>query len=174
MPNWSEMFAFSAPVFELVIRGTIMFLVLFTLLRVVGKREAGVHSLTDLLVVVLVAQAAAHGMSTESRSIADSTVLIATILLWSVALDAIAYRWRPLGRLLKPAPSALVMDGVINQRALRREFMSRDELMAELRLHGVTDPSTVKRAYLEANGMISIVKTDPGELEEPPKPAVPG
>src|SRR3712207_9413663 len=86
----------SAPVAEILIRGTVMFLALFAMMRVTGKREAGAHSLTDLLVVVLVAEAAAHGMAGDSRAIPDSVLLVATILFWSVALDALAYRWAPL------------------------------------------------------------------------------
>ena len=53
--------------------------------------------------VVLVAEAAAHGMAGDARGIADSVLLIATILGWSIALDAIAYRWPSLAPVIKPA-----------------------------------------------------------------------
>jgi uncharacterized membrane protein YcaP (DUF421 family) len=174
MPDWGEMFTLTAPITEIWVRGTVMFLALFAMMRVTGKREAGALSLTDLLVVVLVAEAAAHGMGGESRGIADSIVLIATILLWSVALDALAYRWAPLARLLKSRPSLLIADGQVNQRALRREFMRHDELMVQLRLHGITDVGTVARAYLEPNGMISVIRKDGAEVQDPPKPPVAG
>src|SRR3712207_3334968 len=134
------------------------------MMRVTGKREAGAHSLTDLLVVVLVAEAAAHGMAGDSRAIPDSILLVATILFWSVALDALAYRWEPLGRMLKSRPAPLILDGEINQRALRREFMRRDELMEQLRLHGLTDVTRVARAYLEHNGMVSVIRKDAAEV----------
>jgi len=174
MPDWGELFRPSAPLAEILVRGTVMFLALFAMMRVVGKREAGAHSLTDLLVVVLVAEAAAHGMAGESRAIPDSLLLIATILFWSVALDALAYRWEPLARLLKGRPAALIVDGEINQHALRREFMRRDELTAQLRLHGITDVRDVARAYLEPSGMISVIRKDQGEVDDPPKPPAAG
>jgi len=174
MPDWGELFRLSAPVAEILIRGTVMFLALFAMMRVVGKREAGAHSLTDLLVVVLVAEAAAHGMAGESRAIPDSVLLIATILFWSVALDALAYHWAPVARLLKSRPAPLIVDGEINQRALRREFMRRDEVMEQLRLHGITDVNEVARAYLEPNGMISVIRHDRGDVDAPPKPPAAG
>jgi len=164
------MFLLSAPIAEILVRGTVMFLALFAMMRVTGKREAGAHSLTDLLVVVLVAEAAAHGMAGDSRAIPDSVLLVGTILFWSVAIDALAYRWAPLARVLKSRPAPLIVDGEINQRALRREFMSRDELMEQLRLHGVTDVGSVARAYLEPNGMVSVIRRDGKEVDEPAKP----
>lgn len=174
MLDWSEVFGPGRPVVELVVRGSVMFLVLFVLLRLVGKREAGAHSLTDLLVVVLVAQAAAHGMGGEASSVLDSVILIATVLFWSIALDALAYRWPALARLIKSRRSPLIVDGTINERALRREFINREELMTELRLHGVTNVQQVARAYLEANGMVSVIKRGEGAVDEPSDPPVAG
>ncbi len=69
MPNWGEMFRFSAPIAEILVRGTVMFLTLFALMRVTGKREAGAHSLTDLLVVVLVAEAATTPASSARAAV---------------------------------------------------------------------------------------------------------
>ncbi len=169
MPNWGELFQPSAPIAEIIVRGTVMFLALFALMRVTGKREAGSLSLTDLLVVVLVAEAAAHGMAGDSRAIPDSILLVATILFWSVALDALAYRWAAFARVLKSRPSPLIVDGEVNHRALRREFMRRDELMEQLRLHGITDVRDVARAYLEPNGMVSVIRKDQAEVDEPAK-----
>ncbi len=169
MPNWAGVFQPSTPIVEILVRGTVMFLAIYALMRVTGKRESGAHSLSDLLVVVLVATAAGHGMAGEARGIADSVLLIATLLGWSVAIDAIAYRWPSLRGLLKPRPSPLIVDGQINHRALRREFLSRDELMADLRLRGITDVRKVARAYLEPNGMLSVIRTDQAEVDDPPK-----
>jgi uncharacterized membrane protein YcaP (DUF421 family) len=172
MLEWTKLFALSAPLGESLLRGTVMYLAIYAITRVVGKREAGAHSLTDLLVVVLVAEAAAPGLAGESKGILDSLVVIATIFAWSVAIDAAAYRWPALAPVLKSRAVPLIRDGQLNQKALRREFMQREELMAELRLHGITDPKQVARAYLEANGMVSVIRADQGESEEPPKPHV--
>lgn len=177
MTDWGEVFSPSVSILETFVRGTVMYLAIFVLMRIAGQREGGVHSLSDLLVIVLVAQAASTGMVGDTRGSMDSVVLIATILFWSVAVDAAAFRWPALRTVLKSKPSPLVWDGVINERALRREFMDRDELMGELRLHGIDDVRKVARAYLEPNGVVSVIRRtaeddddgdDDGEVAKPP------
>src|SRR3712207_9347368 len=120
MPDWGDLFRLSTPIAEIFARGTVMFLAIYAMMRVTGKRESGAHSLSDLLVVVLVAEAAAHGMAGEARGITDSLLLMATILGWSVAIDAIPYRWPSIRGLLKSVPSPILVDGQINERAFGR------------------------------------------------------
>ena len=168
MPDWGEVFGLTAPVLEIVLRGTVTFLALTLLMRVVGQRESGGLGITDILIVVLVADAAGAGLRGDAASIGDSLVLVGTILFWSVALDAVGYPWPRLGRLLKARPKPLIEDGRLNRRALRREFMSQEEIESQLRLHGVSDVSQVKRAWLEPNGMISVLPVDDVPSEEPP------
>ena len=73
-----------------------------------------------------------------------------------------------LGAFLKARPRPLIEDGRLNRRAMRREFMSREEVDSQLGLHGLTDISQVKRAYLEPNGMISVRPVEDDAAEEPP------
>lgn len=85
------------------------------------------------------------------------------------AASAYGHMRRGLARLLKARPRPLIEDGEVNERTLRRELLSRDELDAHLRLHGVRDVAEVERAYREPNGMISVFKGD-GREEEPVDP----
>jgi len=174
MPDWSEVFSPSTPILEIFVRGTVMYLAIFFIMRIAGKREGGVHSLSDLLVVVLVAEAAANGMAGDARGIADSVLLIVTIIGWSAGIDALAYHFPPLRPLLTSKPMPLIVDGRVNKRALRRESLHPEELLAELWLHGVTDVGEVARAYLEPNGMVSVIRAHEVEEEEPPEPRARG
>ncbi|TDQ54175.1 DUF421 domain-containing protein [Actinorugispora endophytica] len=158
--DWNAILLPSAPTLELVVRGSITFLSLMLLLRLVGQREAGGLGITDLLVVVLVTDAAGAGMTGDSNTVADGLVLTVTMLFWSVALDAAAYCWPGFARVVKARPRPLIRDGRLNRRVMRREFMSEQEVLSQLRLHGISDPASVARAYLEPNGMVSII---PGE-----------
>lgn len=170
MPDWNAVFSPTVPILEIVLRGTLMFLGVTTLLRFAGQREAGGLSLTDL-VVVLVATAAGQGMAGGYESVPEGLVLAATILGWSVLLDAMAYKVPSLGRLLKARPQPLIEDGRVNRHVLRREFLSVEELEAQLRLQGVTAIDDVAAAYLEPNGMISVFpRRDPSakHRQEPP------
>ncbi len=173
MPEWESIFSVDAPLLEIFVRGTLTFLALTFMMRLVGQREAGGLAITDVLLVVLVADAASAGLTGDMNTIPDGLLLVATILLWSVVLDALAYRWPRLGVFLKAKPKPLVQDGRLNRRALRREFITHEELLSTLRLHGLTDIAQVKRAYLEPNGLISVIPVDDAHTEEPPQPPTP-
>lgn len=169
--DWAAILAPAYPFPELVIRGTLIFLALTLLLRVTGQREAGALALTDLLVVILVAQAFAHSFAPDSTSVTDGLVLGITILGWSVALDALAYRFPRLRRIVKPRRKPLIEDGKLNRHSMRREFMLREEVETQLRLQGINSIDEVSRAYLEPNGMISAFRVDDAPPDPTPRPA---
>jgi len=159
--DWRSMFVPTESVPELFLRGSIMYLFIFALLRVF-RREAGTLSIADLLVVVLVADAAQNGMSADYRSITEAVVLVGTIFLWNYALDWLSYRSRAIYRLLHPAPLALVKDGVIQRHNLKSELLTISDLLSQLREHGVEDVRQVKRSYIEPDGHLSVIKFEPG------------
>lgn len=170
MPDWNTVFALSTSPMEMLLRGTITFLMLMAMMRVAGQREAGGLGLTDVFLVILIAEAAAPGLVGRSNSIADGLLLAATVIFWSVALDAVAYRWPRLARFIKARPRLLIEDGRLGRRVMRRELMTEDEIMVQLRLHGIEDISRVRRAYLEPNGMISVLCRNGGETVGPVRP----
>lgn len=168
MLDWPKMFALQTPALEILLRGSLMYLALFTMLRVLLKRESGTTGMTDLLVVVLIADAAQNGMAGNYLSITDGLLLVAVIIGWSFLLDALAYRWRWAERLIRPRPLPLIVDGVILRRNLRRELITTDELMGQLRQQGIGDVTDVQRAFMESDGDFSFVlKKDAGGGEQP-------
>jgi uncharacterized membrane protein YcaP (DUF421 family) len=169
--DWLTILTPSVPIPELIVRGTIIFLVLLLLLRVVGQRESGGLGITDVLLIVLVAEGAAVGLHGTATAIADGLILSATILFWSVVVDAVAYRFPRASRVLKSRPRVLIQDGQLNRKVMLREFMTIEEVASQMRLHGITDIGEVERAFIEPNGMISVVRRDHEETEpvEPPE-----
>lgn len=171
MDDWIHALLPSLSLGELVLRGTITYLGLTLLMRIVGQREAGRLGMTDLLVVLLAVNAATVGLTGEAETIGDGFVLVVTVLAWSVALDALSYRWPRIGRVFKSRPRPLIEDGEVNRRALRRELMSHEEVLSQLRLHGIEDLDRVHRAFIEPNGMVSIVLNNPSDDSEAPQPS---
>ncbi|MFD0783711.1 DUF421 domain-containing protein [Micromonospora azadirachtae] len=156
MSDWRQLFVPSTPLLETVIRGSVMYLVLFGLLRVILKRESGTTGVTDLLVIVLLADAAQNGMSGNYTSITDGVLLVAVIIGWSYLLDAIAYGWPAAARVIRPSSLILVRNGQILHRNMRRELISDEELHQLLREQGVDDISKVREARIESDGQISV------------------
>lgn len=158
--DWSELFGVSISPLELFVRGSTIYWFIFLIFRVVLRREVGALGIADVLVIVLIADASQNAMAGEYRSITDGMVLISTIVFWNVVVDWAAYRSPRLSRLLEPTPLVLVDHGRMLRANMRREFLTPEELHSKLREKGVDDISQVKRAVLETDGEISVVRLD--------------
>lgn len=167
--NWGDVFLPSTPVLEILLRGTVVYLGLFLLLRLVLKRESGAVGITDLLVVVLIADAAQNAMADDYKSIPDGLLLVATIVFWSYFLNWLGYRFKGIQRFVHPPPLLLVEDGKMLRRNMRRELITEEELLSMLRQQGVDDLTGVKKAYMEGDGQISVINKQPGGKNGKPK-----
>jgi len=61
--NWKGVFVPSIPIVEIIVRGSLVYLAIFALLRFTMKRRSGAIGITDLLVVVFIADAAQNAMA---------------------------------------------------------------------------------------------------------------
>jgi uncharacterized membrane protein YcaP (DUF421 family) len=159
--DWNKLLVPSGSLIELVIRGSIMYLVIFVLMRVF-RRESGTLSTADLIVVVLVADAAQNGLTGDYTSVSEGAVLVGTIFAWNYGLDWLGFRYTWAHRLLNPSPLLLVRDGRIQRRNLRSEMLTVDDLMEQLREQGIEDVAEVKRSYLESDGRLSVIIREGG------------
>jgi uncharacterized membrane protein YcaP (DUF421 family) len=157
MPDFAPLFGFTVHPGELVLRGTLMYWFLFLLLRFVLRRDIGSIGIADVLLLVVIADAAQNAMSGGYESVTDGFILVGTIAGWNWLLDLAAYRVPALRYLLEAKPLRLVDNGKLLRRNLRREMITVDELMAVLREHGVEKLEQVKAATMESDGEISIV-----------------
>lgn len=156
--DWHQLFVFNTPPLELIIRGSLVYGFLFVVFRSILQRDIGAVGIADILLVVLVADASQNAMASEYTSVAEGVVLMSTILGWNLLIDWAAFRFPRLRHVLQPPELCLVRDGRINQRNLRRELMSKDELYAKLREHGIADLAEVKFAYMESDGSVSVIR----------------
>ncbi len=156
--DWGELFGLSVSPWELIVRGSAMYLFLFALFRVVVKRRIGAVGMADILILVIVADAAQNGMAGEYRSITDAFILVGTLIGWNMLIDWITFRFPSLQKLLEPPPLLLIDDGRVLHRHLRIELMSQSDLQTKLREHGITDPREVAKAYIEPDGQVTVLK----------------
>lgn len=170
--DWKSVFIPSVHLAEIFLRGTIVYLFIFFLLRVL-RREAGAIGISDLLVVVLIADAAQNAMASEYKSITEGVVLVSTIVFWDYFLDWLGYRFPKVRRLLQARALLLVNEGRMLRRNLRLEMITEEELTGLLREQGVENIIEVKKCYLESDGHISVIKKRPDDSggKQPEKPA---
>ncbi|MFO0791613.1 MAG: DUF421 domain-containing protein [Pirellulales bacterium] len=164
--DWSTLLVPKVSILELVLRGTIVYFILFGMLRVLARRHVGALSIMDLLVIVLIADAAQNAMASEYRSLPEGIVLCATIIGWSYALDFAAFRYKGLRAWLEPSPLPLIRDGKILRKNMRQELVSLEELQSHLREHGITDIGEIQMACLEPDGQLSVIKKQRGSEDD--------
>ena len=158
--DWQSIFIPTISLVELVIRGTLMYFVLFGLLRLVLKRQAGGIGTTDVLVIVLLAEVSGKGFTSDYTSVVEGTVIIATVLFWSYVLEWAGHKYSTVERILREQTLMLIQNGKMLRKNMRAELVTPEELMAQLREQGIEECSQVKKAFMEADGKISVVKFD--------------
>jgi uncharacterized membrane protein YcaP (DUF421 family) len=151
--EWAEMFWPTHSLAEMVVRGTIMYVGLFIILRLVLKRQSGGSSVTDILVIVLIADAAQNGMAKEYKSVTEGL----TIIGWNYLLNFLTFYFPLLEHLIQEKPLLLVKNGQLQRRNMRQELLTPGELMSELRQYEIESLNDVESAYMEPDGRISIV-----------------
>lgn len=156
--DYGRIFLPSVPILEIVIRGTVMYLVLFALLRLMMKRIGGMINLGDILLVALVAAAVQNSIARENQSIMDGLILVTTIGFWSYILDWMGHRYPAFQRIYNPPALLLVKDGRMIHRNMRKELITEDELMGHVRKSGLRNLKEVKEAFMEGDGSITVIK----------------
>ena len=110
--DWKSVFVPSLSILEIILRGSLIYLFLFIVLRVL-RRGAGALGISDLLVVVLIADAAQNAMGSEYKSVTEGVILVLTIVGWDYLLDWLGFRIPALRPILRPRALVLVKDGKV-------------------------------------------------------------
>ena len=163
--DWQAVFVPHESLLEIFIRGTIMFFAMYTLLRVF-RRQSGQVGIADLLVIVVIADAAQNGMAGDSKSVTEAILLITTIVIWDWFFDWLGFRSTFFSRILEPQGLVLVKNGRIIRRDMERELISEEDLMSQLRQQGIEDLSEVKQVILESNGHFSVITKNNGKQKQ--------
>ena len=153
-----EIFTFSVSPWEIIVRGSVMFWLLFLIFRFVLRRDVGSLGIGDFLFVVIVADASQNAMSGDSKTIMDGALLVFVLLAWNLVFDYAGYRYPMIRRFTESSSLLLVKRGQIQWHNLRREWITREELMAKLREEGLENMDEVKEMRLEPDGRISVIR----------------
>lgn len=156
--DWAAVFLPEQPWAELIARGSAIYWFIFVVFRIILRRDIGSIGMADVLVIVLIADAAQNGMDGGYESVGDGLILISTLVFWNVLIDWASYRFAALRRVLEPPPLKLIENGRLLRRNMRREFVSEQDLLSRIRTEGVERFDQVKAAYMESDGEISVIR----------------
>lgn len=135
------------------------FFILFSY-RVMGKREIGQLSISDLTISILIAELVA--ISIENRSDATILTILPIILLvfLEVLLAFVQLKFNKIRGITDGKPSLIIMDGKLNVKEMVKQRYSLDDLLLSLRENQIKGLNEIDYAILETNGRLSIFKKD--------------
>ena len=142
---------------DIVIRSVVIFLFIFVLTRLLGRRELGELEPFDIILLVVIGDLVQQGVTQSDYSVTGAFLAVSTFALLSVGLSYLSWRFRRARPLLEGEPVILISEGEPIRANLRRERISFEELAAEARLQQIASLSDVQWAVLETSGKISFI-----------------
>lgn len=145
---------------DIVIRSLVIFLVLWLVIRVSGKREVAQLSAFDLILLVTVGDLVAQGVVQEDYSLTGAVLAVCTFALAGVALARLGL-WVPAIRpVLSGVPRVVVRDGELDLEVLKVEGITTDDVFEECRKQGIRSLHDIELCVLEVDGNFSFFTVD--------------
>lgn len=144
----------------IVAKTAILYVALVAGMRLLGQHQLGELSVQDFVLLAVVANSVQNALVQGDDTLAGGLASAITLLAMNRAYTSLLMRFPWLERRLVGEPVVLVERGRVMWARLRREGLTRDELLAALREHGIADLDDVQLAVLEVDGTISAVPRD--------------
>lgn len=153
----AELFHFENSLVTLMVKGTVIYLGILFLFRILPRRTGGEMAMMDLIFVLLIAEAATHSLG-GYESITEGFVVILTLMGWNYLINFLSYHSDFVEKMVSAPALPIIENGKLLHRNMRREYLTKEELMDHLRLEGIEEIGEVKSAYVEGDGKISVVR----------------
>jgi uncharacterized membrane protein YcaP (DUF421 family) len=156
---------------DIALRAAVIFVALYVLMRLMGKRELGQMTPFELIVLVVIGDLIQQGVTQNDFSVTGAIIAISTIALLALLMSWATYLWPRAERALEGEPRVIIRDGEIVTANLRSNRLTRSELESEMRLAGIGRLADVEWGILEPRGKISFIqRSSDGAGAPPPNP----
>ena len=141
----------------LILRTLIIYTTLLLFMRILGKRQMGELEVSELVVAVVIADIAAVPLQDIGIPMINGLVPMIVLLCCEILITGLASKSIKARLYFFGKPSILIENGMINQKEMKINRFTLDELFEELRQQGITDYTKVERAVLETNGILNVI-----------------
>lgn len=153
----TDLWQLSAPWWQFILRGVVVFGMVLLFLRFSGKRPIGQMTPFDLVLLLLISNAVQNSMNGGDNSITAGAILAAILISANSFVSWLTRRSRKIEVLVEGQAVLLVHNGRVCDDALRRADLTLHDLLAALREHDCADVAEVHAAILETDGHISVL-----------------
>ncbi len=151
---------------ELIIRAAVFYLLLLIAIRMMGKRMSSQLSRNDLAAMVSLAAAIGVPLQSPDRGILPAVIIAFVVVFTARWIGAKSTSNQKFEKFSQGNISLLVKDAVMDLETMKKARLSRERLVAQLRVKSIKHLGSVKRFYMEAGGSFTLIE------EEEPKPGL--
>jgi uncharacterized membrane protein YcaP (DUF421 family) len=145
---------------EIVLRSAAVFIFLWFLMRVIGKKELAEISSFELVLLVVIGDLVQQGVTQEDMSVTGAILATGTIALLVVGMSYVSFRWRRAETVVEGIPVVIVSGGRMVAESMLIERLTDDEVVSAAREQGIGDIADVRFGVLEPDGKFSFVRFD--------------
>lgn len=139
------------------IRGIIVYFLVIFATRIMGKRQIGDLSPSELVITILISNIATLAMEDPAASLITGVIPILTLVCLDILASYAALKSRKLRHIISGRPKVIISNGKLNQQVMSELRFTVDDVCASLRNGGVFDIEEVQYAVVETTGTISVL-----------------
>jgi uncharacterized membrane protein YcaP (DUF421 family) len=143
---------------EAVLRAAAIYLFLFIVFRIAGKRSLAEVTTFDFVLLLVIGEAASNALSNNDFSITSSAIVITTLIAIDILLSQITARSEFIAKVVDSVPLILIDDGELLKDRMKKVRISDGDILQYARdSHGLERLDQIKYAVLERSGGVSII-----------------
>ena len=143
---------------ETILRAAAIYLILWLLMRVPGKRTLAQVTIFDFVLLLVISQASQQALLGDDLSLTNTFLIVVTLIGIHLLFTLATYRWASFDKFANDVPLMLMEDGQLIDDHLRRSKVNEDDILEQARMaHGLERMDQIKYAVLERTGGISII-----------------
>jgi len=143
---------------DIVGRGVVVFVFLFLLMRIMGKRELSSLEPFDLILLIILGDAVQQGLTQDDYSLTGAMLAVGTIAVLQIVTSYANFKFPRVRSVIDGQPLVIVQDGKPIEKNLNRERLTMDDLAVAARREGIGKLDDVAWAVIESSGTISFIK----------------
>ena len=157
LPVSVSMWKLAQPWWEFVLRALVVYAFLLIGLRLTGKRQVGQLAPFDLVLLLVISNAVQNSMNAGDNTVTAGIVLVLALLGVNGVVGWLTWRSKRMEVIFEGKPQILIHNGEVDEAMLRKQRITRHELMSAIRAVGLTDFNQVRVAILENTGRINVI-----------------
>jgi uncharacterized membrane protein YcaP (DUF421 family) len=143
---------------EAVVRGTVVYLFLWLVFRIAGKRSIAQITTFDAVLLLIISETVQAALVGTNNSMTNAFILILTLVGIDVLLSVLKQWFPRLDTLMEGTPTVLIQGGELQQEWMNRERVDRADILSAARVQeGISQLGDIDHAVLEKNGGISVI-----------------